>query len=113
MRNEKVDRKSTRLKAEISEVEVLVPTIVLAELLYICEKAKAPLDLDEVLTKILECTGFTIVPFDFEVFNQMLKMPRELDIHDRIIAATSLTYNAAIISKDRALKKSKAVKVRW
>jgi predicted nucleic acid-binding protein len=101
------------VRAERSEIEILVPTIVLAELLYICEKAKSPLGLKDVLARILESTGFTVVPFDFEVFQEMLGMQKELDIHDRIIAATSLAYDAVIISKDEELREAEQVKVAW
>ncbi|MEO0093671.1 MAG: PIN domain-containing protein [candidate division WOR-3 bacterium] len=114
-KDKKLSRTAHRLfsKAEKSEVEIIVPTIVLAELLYISEKGKAPTELSEVLNRILEGAGFTIVPFDLKVFEAMLKMPKKLDIHDRIIGATSLVYNADVITKDKELMETKLINVAW
>lgn len=92
-------------KAERAEVEVLVPTIVLAELLYISERKKVPVSLAEILKRIGSGGSFRVVPFDFSVFEKMRRLPKTLEIHDRIIVATAEAYAAKVISKDEQIKK--------
>lgn len=95
-------------KAERAEVEVLVPTIVLAELLYISERKRAPVNLGEIVKRIDAGGGFRIVPFDLTVFERMGKLSQALEIHDRIIVATAEVYRAKVISKDEQIKKAVA-----
>ena len=95
----------TLRKAERVEVEVLVPTIVLAELLYVSERKKVPVSLAEILKRIGSAGGFRVVPFDLTVFERMRKLSKALEIHDRIIVATAEVYGAKVISKDEQIKK--------
>jgi predicted nucleic acid-binding protein len=98
-------------KAEQGEVEVLVPTIVLAETLYVSEKKRVPTDIGVIVDKIYQGRGFAIIPFDFMVFEAMRELPAELEMHDRIIAATSQIYGARVITKDKEL--SKIIETEW
>lgn len=92
-------------KGERAEVEILVPTIVLAELLYIAERKKVPVSLAEILKRIGSGGGFRVVPFDFLVFETMRRLPKSLEIHDRIIVATAQAYRAKVISQDAQIKR--------
>lgn len=69
--------------------------------------------IEEVLKRIDDGDGFIIVPFDFAIFQTMLRLPTEWEIHDRIIAATGLYYNAAVITKDEVLSGSDQVETTW
>lgn len=91
-------------KAERSEVEVLIPTIVLAELLYLSERKKVPVEMDGLVGRLTEATGFAIVPFDLSIFEEMLQLPQSMEIHDRVIAATGIVYGAKIITKDEEIR---------
>jgi predicted nucleic acid-binding protein len=100
-------------KAEDAEVEVLIPTIVLAEITYIAQKKKVKVSIAEVLERIEQGDGFTIVPFDFAIFRTMLQLPSEWEIHDRIIAATARCYKVKLITKDEILRGSDEVETIW
>jgi predicted nucleic acid-binding protein len=100
-------------KAENSEVEVLVPTIVLAELLYVAQKKKISLGIEEVLKRIGKGGNFVIVPFDFPIFERVMKLPHDLELHDRIIVATARIYAAKVLTKDEKIIKSGVVQVIW
>lgn len=100
-------------KAENSEVEVLVPTIVLAELLYVAQKKKISLGIEEVLKKVSKGGDFVIVPFDFPIFEGVMKLPHDLELHDRIIVATARTYGAKVLTKDEKITKSGVIEVVW
>lgn len=92
-------------KAESGTFEILIPTIVMAELLYICERGKSPIKFDEILLRFENCVGFTTVPFDFNILEIMMDLSSGLELHDRIIIATAKNYGSAIISRDSAFKK--------
>lgn len=100
-------------QAEAGEVQVLIPTLVLAELDYIAQKKRVAATLDELLGRIQEGTGFAIVPFDTEVFQAMLTLPHEWEIHDRIIASTSRYYKAILITRDEVLRNTDEIETVW
>lgn len=100
-------------EGEKAEVEVLIPTIVLAEITYIAQKKKVKITVNEVLERIQEGDGFMVVPFDFPIFQIVLKLPEDWEIHDRIIAATARYYGAQLITKDKSLRKSGKIETVW
>lgn len=100
-------------QAEQAEVQVLVPTIVLAEITYIAQKKKVNVAMDEVLRRIEEGDGFAVVPFDFAIFRTMLSLPQNLEIHDRIIGATARSHKAKLITKDQVLRDSQEIETVW
>ena len=100
-------------EAERAEAEVLVPTIILAEITHIAQRKKIKVAIDEVLERVQQGDGFIIVPFDFLILQIMLKLPEEWEIHDRIIAATAYYYSAKLITKDEILRESSEIGTIW
>ena len=100
-------------QAEAGEVQVLIPTLVLAELTHIAQKKRVKVTIEELLEKINQGDGFTIVSFDFPIFQVMLQLPENWDIHDRIIAATASYYQAILITRDEMLRDSSELKTVW
>lgn len=100
-------------QAEAGEAQVLIPTLVLAELTHIAQKKRVAVTIEELLDKIERGDGFTIVSFDFPIFQTMLKLPENWDIHDRIIAATASYYQAILITRDEMLRDSSELKTVW
>ena len=99
--------------AQADEVIVLVSTIVLAEVLYIAEKKRVPVDFSELLSRMRGGGGYQIVDFDLAVLLEMRNLPQALELHDRALAATALVYDAALITKDRELQKLDRPLVVW
>ncbi|MFQ5795541.1 MAG: type II toxin-antitoxin system VapC family toxin [Candidatus Bipolaricaulia bacterium] len=100
-------------QGEIAEVEVLIPTIVLAELHYITQQKRIETTIEKILEQVEQADGFVVIPFDFEVFQIMLKLSEAFSIHDRIIAATARHYEATILTKDQILRDSDQVETVW
>lgn len=100
-------------QAEVGEVQILISTLVLAELIHIAQKKRVEVTIEELLAKINQGDGFNIVPFDFSIFQTMLQLPENWDIHDRIIAATASYYQATLITRDEVLRNSPEVKTVW
>jgi predicted nucleic acid-binding protein len=113
--NPKISTRAVEIfrEAENADVEVLIPTIVLAELLYLSERKKISTSIAEMLRRVHESSGFVVVPFDWQIFEAMQHLPTELEIHDRIIAATAKIYGGKVITKDEQLRNTNAVEVIW
>jgi predicted nucleic acid-binding protein len=66
-----------------------------------------------VLDRIEQSSGFVIVPFDFPIFQTMLKLPKEWELHDLIIGATASYYRSKLITKDGVLRNSLEIEIVW
>jgi PIN domain nuclease of toxin-antitoxin system len=66
-----------------------------------------------VIERIDQSNGFTIIAFDFPILKAMLELPEHWDIHDRIIAATSLYYQAVLITRDNILRNHENLDTIW
>lgn len=84
---------------------LLVPTIVLAEIFFLSRKKRVPVDINSVLKMIDNSPSLVIVPFDTAVFQEMLRLPDDLEIHDSVILATSKLMNCSVVTNDRAISR--------
>jgi PIN domain nuclease of toxin-antitoxin system len=98
---------------EVGEAQVLISTLVLAELTYIAQRQRVPVAMEEALVRIEAGDGFVIVPFDLPTFRILLELPSHWDIHDRIIAATAKLYEAKLITRDTMLRDAGVIEVLW
>ncbi len=92
---------------------MIVPSIVLAEIMFIAKKGRITLTFEETLEKIEEYENFQIAPLDADILKRAAKIEVELEMHDKLIVATSVHYNAALITKDENIAKSNACLVIW
>lgn len=100
-------------QCENNEATIIIPTIVLAESLYISEKKKISFNYESFITGIFASTNYSIHPFDFEVLLELPKLTQIPEIHDRIIVATALLTSSTLITKDRAIISSALVRTIW
>ncbi len=98
--------------AEKGETIIFVPTIVLAECLYLAENKKIEINFDELIRKIEISSNFIPVSFNFQIV-KLLPEIKLKELHDRIIVATANLLNAKLITKDKEIKKSGIVEVVW
>jgi len=107
--------KETFVKADKGEDTVIIPTIVLAESLFIAEKHKADVMFGEVLKKIQNSLNYVVYPLNINVVLkcQDKEMKKISEIHDRIIVVTAKLLNAKLITKDPEIRNSKAVECIW
>jgi PIN domain nuclease of toxin-antitoxin system len=94
------------------ERRMTLPIIVLAELVGVMVKRRVRFD-HEAFVDRLPQTGFQLLPFDEPVLRQFYRLPTTLDIHDRIIVATALVYNASVVTRDEKIVASATVPVVW
>jgi len=98
--------------AEKGESIIFIPTVVLAECLYLVENKKIDLDFNELLERIEISSNFIPASFNFQVV-KLLPEIKLSELHDRIIVATAKLLNAKLITKDREIIESRFVEVVW
>jgi len=92
---------------------VIVPAVVLAEIMFIAKKGRVTLTFEETLKKIEGYENFEIAPLDAEILTIADKIETDLEMHDKLIVATALYYEAALITKDELVSKSGVVSTIW
>ena len=97
----------------IKEGAIIIPTVVLAEIMYIADKGKITLTFDETLQKIGSYENFIVAALDLEILKVAEKIKLNLEMHDKLIAATTLYYNASLITRDPLITKSGVCTTIW
>ena len=93
--------------------QIIVPTVVLAEILYIAKKDRIPLGFEETVARIEALANFEIASLDLDVLRIANTIDAQLEMHDRLIIATAIHCGAALITRDDQITKSKEVKTIW
>lgn len=101
------------LKADAGEAQVVVPSIVLMETLYICEKHRVELKFREVLDKVRGALNYPVYPLDLKAVAECQELPKSLSLHDRVIVATAKLLNAKVLTKDGEIINSGLVETIW
>jgi PIN domain nuclease of toxin-antitoxin system len=97
----------------IKEGAIIIPAVVLAEIMYIAGKGKITLTFDETLQKIDSYENFSVAALDLEILKVAEKIKLNLEMHDKLIAATTLYYNASLITRDPLITKSGVCTTIW
>jgi PIN domain nuclease of toxin-antitoxin system len=96
--------------------QVVVPTIVLAEITFLYARHRIAIDLPHVLAHIASAANCLVYPLDGTVVE---RLPTSLNIHDAIIVATALVFRdvlserTAVVTKDADITASGLVDVLW
>ena len=90
----------------------IIPTIVLAEMVHLADKKKIPISITETIAKIHQSTNFGVASLDLTIILLMIPL-KTYEIHDRVIVATSQSFEASLITKDEFIHKSNIVSCVW
>lgn len=93
--------------------KIIVPTVVLAELMYIARRGRISLSFNETLAIINECKNFEITPLDLETLVIADRIEANLEMHDRLIVATAKKFRVSLLTKDEVIQSSGVIKTVW
>ena len=99
-------------KADNNECQFYISTVSLMEILYLAEKKRINISLEEAVRKIQLSTIYSIIDLSTEI---VLKA-REVnfsELHDRLILATAKYLDIPIISSDDKFKEVEGIEVIW
>lgn len=93
------------------KITCFIPIIVLLEIFHLSLKFKK-FNFHRFL-KAIKLPNIIIVPLDRVILETCFALPKNLEIHDRIIVATSNTNECILVTKDRDLHDLSSLKVIW
>lgn len=100
-------------ESTVREGQIIVPTVVLAEILFIAKKGRTAIDFTATIAKIEALANFEIAALDIDVLKVAESIDAPLEMHDKLIVATAIRYKACLITRDEQITKSKVVKTIW
>ncbi|MFH1004899.1 MAG: PIN domain-containing protein [Bacteroidota bacterium] len=100
-------------QAEKGHTEILIPSIVFAEIGYLSEKKKIDTDLQEVRKYLNTYKTINEYPLTFETVIKAFDISDIPELHDRLIAACGKELNIEIITNDPDMESSGYVKTIW
>lgn len=107
---------SSRAKQALDEVFsgrklCFIASIVLLETFHLSLKNKKFI-FPKFLRK-LKLPNIIIVPLDKVILTICYRLPKHLNIHDRVIAATAMINKCSLVTKDRQIRKLSSLKTTW
>jgi PIN domain nuclease of toxin-antitoxin system len=96
--------------------QVIIPTIVLAEIKHLFARGRITVNLEAVLAYVAGGSNCSIYPLNDRV---VARLPTTLDIHDAVIVGTALVHqddmgeSVALITRDAAITASGLVDIVW
>ena len=111
----RLGRKAARIfeRSEKGEFPIVIPSIVLAELFHIGRKQRIDLDFAELLREIEERSNFIVAALDLPTLRKVPEVAFLSELHDQIIVATALLYEAKVLTKDGAIRAAGQVETVW
>lgn len=85
----------------------------MAEILFIAKKGRLSLGFTATVAKIEALDNFEIAVLDLDVLKIAESIDAPLEMHDKLIVATAIRYDACLITRDEQITKSKMVKTIW
>ena len=107
-----VDARGVFEAVDRGDIIGFVPTIVLAEMLYMSERRRTPLSFAEVVNQLQRGDNFEIVSLYVGIVTRMSDLTT-MELHDRIIVATAISVGARLVTRDRAVRSSGLVECVW
>ena len=104
--------KSILQDADHGKNKILISIISIVELLYLSERNRIPLKLEEVKGKLLHLDNYKIIDLDFDIV-EIARTVQGLELHDRLIVSTALFLNVPLLTSDRIIYDSGQVDVIW
>jgi len=63
--------------------------------------------------KFLSGAKFVVVPLGDDVLKECFKLPKGINIHDRIVAATAISTYSQLVTKDKILRSNLPLETIW
>lgn len=99
--------------AATGKTTIHVPAMVLAEILYLAEKKRIELSLEDVAAILNRSNGFVESPLDWSVIETAIQLREIPELHDRLIAATAVKLGLPLLTNDPAIQQSRQVESIW
>jgi len=92
---------------------VIIPSIVVAESVYITKDRGYTLEMEKILTDLETSSNYILRSMDYRILSKLISDDRDLSIHDKIIVNTAELESAKILSRDEKIEEQANVEVIW
>ncbi len=99
--------------ADQGKTTIYIPALVFAEILYLSERQRITLNLDEVEIHLKSFQNYKELPMSFEIIKNAQQIRDVPELHDRLIAATAHSLNLQLITNDPKIQASQFVNTVW
>jgi hypothetical protein len=99
--------------AEKGDYVLLVPSVVVEEIDYLCESGIISLNITEVEDYLKRYSSIRECPMDKNVSQKTFEITDIVQLHDKLVAGTGCYFNIPIITNDPAIQQSKFVSTYW
>jgi predicted nucleic acid-binding protein len=99
--------------AESGQATIFIPSLVFAEILYLSEKKRIALSLNEIVNYLRQYPHFKEYPLDLAVVQAAEKITDIPELHDRLIAGTAHALDLKLITNDPIIQASTFLKTIW
>lgn len=100
-------------KAEADEIDLFIPSMVLAEIGYLSEKDRIDTNIESALSYAAYLNNVSIDPLTEQIIRAAFAIQDIPELHDRIIAASASFRNAPLITNDPVIMKSQSLQTMW
>lgn len=98
---------------ETGESQLLIPAIVLAEFVCLCEKLRIRPPMQRVAETIASNANIVLLDLSLAQLTAFEKLDPSLEMHDRLILADALLAGATLITRDDELQRAGVVPTIW
>ena len=92
---------------------IIIRTIVLAEIMYISLRGRISMTFEETLSHIEMYENFRIAALELDILKVAASIRGDLEMHDKLIVATALYFDAHLITRDKEIAQSGVVDTVW
>jgi len=104
--------KSILQDADNGTNKILISIISMVDILYLSERNRVPLNLEEMRRKLLYLDNYEIIDLDLDIV-ETARTVQGLELHDRLIVSTALSLNVPVLTSDQIITDSGQVDVIW
>jgi predicted nucleic acid-binding protein len=105
--------KSLFESAELGNTQIYIPSMVFAEILYLFEKRRISVSLDNVQDYLMRYPHIKEYSMTFAVIQSSSKINDISELHDRLIAGSALSLGLPLITNDPVIEASAFIKMVW
>jgi PIN domain nuclease of toxin-antitoxin system len=105
-------------KAALASVDAgseraIIPVLVLAEIMYLEEKGRIRIKLNELVEYLQSNENYSMAPLTLSIVLAAKSLHRIPELFDRMIAATALEHDAVLLTRDSVFHNLSTVKIAW
>ena len=98
---------------DAGENQAAISPLVLAEILYLEEKARIHVKLGALIEQFKTNENYFVAPLTLAIVSNARRIPKVPDLFDRLIAATALTHNAVLLTRDSVFADHSELEILW